>query len=104
MTTDMFQLELVGTVHDAHANFPIRFDFSENGTAFLIGAKFVAKKKVGNKEIENRIDLRAFGEEAEALAHLQDGAKVHVIAEYGMSKGKDDKWYPVATVTQVIEA
>lgn len=103
--TQHFNLDLKGTVQDTHEKFPIRFDISDKGTPFLIGAKFVAKKAIGDgKEIENRIDLRAFGEQAEALAHLQDGSPIHVTAEYGMQKGKDDKWYPIATVIEVIEA
>jgi hypothetical protein len=101
---DMFNLELKGTVHDSHEKFPIRFDFSEKNTAYLIGARFVAKKEVNGNTIENRIDIRAFGEQAEALAHIQDGSDIHVIAEYGMQKGKDDKWYAIATVIEVIEA
>jgi hypothetical protein len=103
--TDICLMELKGTVKDAHENFPIRFDVSDNGNSFLIGARMHMTKKVGNNEVEQRMDIRAFGEVAESLAHIQDGDHIHVKGDYGLQKSnKDGKWYPIVTVTEVVEA
>jgi hypothetical protein len=51
------------------------------------------------------MDIRAFGDMADQLAHVQDGDEISVEASYDMQKSnKDDKYYPVATVTEIISA
>lgn len=105
MAEQFLRMEVKGIIKDSHANFPIKFDVSDSGTSYLIGAKVHATKKInGGKEIEQRMDIRAFGEVAEALAHLQDGDSVHLSGEYGLQKGKDDKWYSILTIDTIIEA
>lgn len=101
------RMELKGVVRNTHENYPIRFDYSEkSGIAFLVGCTLVAKKKVGDeKTIERRMNFRAFGDNAEQLAHIQDGDYIHIAGEYEMQKNeKDGKWYPIVTVDKVIDA
>jgi hypothetical protein len=102
---EFINMELKGTAVDAHQNFPIKFDYSENGNAYLIGCKVEAQIETSNGgTITKRMDIRAFGEEAEALAHITNGHQIHVKASYDMQKSKNDQWFPVATVREVIEA
>jgi hypothetical protein len=104
---EFINVELKGTAKDAHQNFPIRFDYSEkNNSAFLIGCKVEAEVEIGGgKTITKRMDIRAFGEVAEALAHIADGTPIHVKGSYDMQKStKGDQWFPVVTVLEVIEA
>jgi hypothetical protein len=103
--SEFITVELKGTAKDAHANFPIRFDYAESGTAFLIGCKIEAVVDIGNnKTITKRLDIRAFGEVAEALAHIADVTPVHVKGSYDMQKSKQDQWFPVITISEVVEA
>lgn len=103
--SEFITVELKGTAKDAHANFPIRFDYGESGTAFLIGCKIEAQISTqSGSTITKRLDVRAFGEVAEALAHIADGTPVHVKGSYDMQKSKQDQWFPVVTIQEVIEA
>jgi hypothetical protein len=100
---EFITMELKGIAKDANEKFPIRFEYSATGTAFFIGCRVVAKKELNNgNTIEKKYDIRAFGEIAEELASVCDGTEIHVKADYDMNKGKDDKWYPIATVTEII--
>jgi hypothetical protein len=104
--SEFFNVHLKGKVVDAHEKFPIRFDYSENGKAFLIGARFVAEIPTNNNStIRKEINLRAFEEVAEQLAHVTSGAELEVMGSYDMQKSeKDGKWYPIVTVREVIKA
>jgi hypothetical protein len=49
------------------------------------------------------MDIRAFNEHAEALAHVSDGTEITVVGEYGLQKSeKDGRYYPIVTVDEVI--
>lgn len=105
MTTQFVNAEVKGIAKDAHEKFPIRFDYSEAGNAFFNGCRVEATIDISNgRTITKRMDIRAFGEIAEALAHVQDGTPVHVKGSLDQNKGKDDKYYPVLTVTEIVEA
>ncbi len=104
MSQNLF-MEIIGTAKDAHERYPIRFDYSEGGKAFFNGCRVEATVKLSNgQEIIKRMDVRAFGEIAESLAHIQDGADIHVKGEFGQQKGNDGKYYPIVTITEVISA
>lgn len=101
----IFRVELKGTIRDCHEKFPIKFAYSEKGTAYLIGCRVHVLVSLGNgKDIERRIEVRAFGEVAEELAHVADGSEVHVFGTYEEKQGKDEKWYPVVTIDEIVEA
>ena len=104
--SQFFRLEVKGIAKDAHEKFPIKFDYGQSGGAYLVGCRLTANEDIGNgKTVEKRIDMRAFGEVAESLAHLQDGMEIHVKGSYGLQQSqKDQKWYPILTVDEVIEA
>lgn len=104
--TQFIEMHIKGTAKDAHEKFPIRYDVSENGNSYFVGCRMEADVAVGNnKTVTKRMDIRAFGEYADALAHVQDGDEIEVKCTYDMQKStKDDKYYPVATVIEVISA
>lgn len=87
-------IELKGLAEDAHERFPIKFDYSESGTAYFTGCKVNAKFR--------RYDLIAFGEIAEQLAGVAAGSTLHIKAEFKARKGKDEKWYDGWNVVEVI--
>ena|SRR5437764_11694373 len=95
-----------GIAKDTHTNFPIRYDVSENGNSFFIGCTVEAEIQTGSgNTITKRMNIRAFGEKADALAHIQDGDAISIEASYDMQKSqKDGKYYPIATVIEVINA
>jgi hypothetical protein len=95
-----------GIAKDTHANFPIRYDVSENGNSFFIGCTVEADIATGSgNTITKRMNIRAFGEQADALAHIQDGDPISIEATYDMQKSqKDGKYYPIATVINVVNA
>lgn len=97
-------MEAKGVAKDCHENFPIRFDYSEtNGTAFFIGCRVHAEVELNNGQvIDKRMDIRAFGDVAEELASVTEGTEIHVKGDYGQTKGKDGKYYPILTVTEVL--
>lgn len=103
---EFIKVILKGTARNANERFPIRFDYSEkSGEAFFIGCRVEAQGQGSNGgTFTNRMDVRAFGEVAEQLAHVIDGMSVHLEGTYGMNKGKDEKYYPIVTITEVIEA
>jgi hypothetical protein len=100
------QMVIKGIAQDAHPNFPIKFDYGQSGTAFLVGCRVVANVPTsGGKTIEKRMDIRAFGDVAEQLAHLSDGMEIEIKGTYDMQQNKkDNKWYPIVTVDEVISA
>jgi hypothetical protein len=104
--TQFMDLHIKGTAKDAHEKFPIRYDISEKGSSFFIGCRVEAEVTLDNgTTITKRMDIRAFAEVADQLAHIQDGDQIEVKASYDMQKSqKDGKYYPVATVTEVISA
>lgn len=106
MSDDIFQLELKGIVRDANEKFQIRYDISDGGTPFLIGARLWATKELENgKEIDRNIDLKAFGDVANELAHIQDGDYIHVKGELGLQKSKNsDRYFNVCFIDEVIDA
>jgi hypothetical protein len=97
---------ITGVAKNAHENFPIRYDVSDSGGSFFIGCRVEVSVKLTNgSEITKRMDIRAFGDQADQLAHIQDGDEISVKASYDMQKSqKDSKYYPVATVTEIISA
>lgn len=98
-------MEIIGTAKDAHERYPIRFDYSESGSAYFNGCRVEANVKLSNGQtITKRMDVRAFGEIAEQLAHVSDGTEIHVKGEYGQQKGNDGVYRPIVTITEVISA
>lgn len=106
MSQQNFWMDIIGTATDCHERFPITFAYSANGTAYFNGCRVEAKVDLSNgQSITKRMDVRAFGEVAEALAHVQAGIEIHVRGEFGQQKNeKDGKYYPVVTITEVISA
>jgi hypothetical protein len=99
-----FRMIIKGTARDAHEKFPIRFDYSEKGNAFFIGCRVEAEVTLSNgNTITKKMDIRAFNEHAEALAHVSDGTEITVVGEYGLQKSeKDGRYYPIVTVDEVL--
>ena len=95
-----------GIAKDSHEKFPIRYDVAESGDSFFIGCTVEAEIETsGGKTITKRMNIRAFGEQADALAHIEDGYPIEVECTYDMQKSqKDGKYYPIATVINVINA
>lgn len=95
-----------GIAKDTHEKFPIRYDVSENGNSFLIGCTVEAEivTTTGNT-ITKRINIRAFGDQADSLAHIQSGDEISIKGSYDMQKSqRDNKYYPILTVTEVVSA
>lgn len=99
-------MNIKGIAKDAHEKFPIRYDVSENGQSFFIGCRVEAEIALDNgKTITKRMDVRGFGDVADELAHVQDGDEVELVCSYDMQKSqKDGKYYPIATVLEVVNA
>jgi len=102
------RMELKGVARDAHESFPIRFDYSDKNTAFFIGCKVESNIEYPNGDTFPRdMEIRAFGETAESLAHVQAGDEITVAGRYEMKKVEKDgktRYYPIVTVDTVIEA
>lgn len=99
-------LTISGVARDTHEKFPIRYDVAESGNSFFIGCTIESKVKGNNgNEITKRMDIRAFGDVADSLAHIQGGEHVVLKGTYDLQKSKkDEKYYPICTVTEVVEA
>jgi hypothetical protein len=98
-------MTIKGIAKDAHEKFPIRYDVSESGSSFFVGCRVEAEVEINGNMITKRMDIRAFKEQADELAHIQDGDEVELLCSYDMQKSqKDGKYYPVATVLEVIKA
>lgn len=95
-----------GIAKDSHANFPIRYDVSESGNSFFIGCTIEVEVPLnGGNNITKRMNIRAFGEVADSLAHIQDGDAIEIVGSYDMQKSqRDGKYYPIVTVTEVVSA
>lgn len=102
MSDQFIKMELKGIAKNISDKFGIKFAYSPSGTAYFNGCRLVANVAVGSKTVEQRFDIRAFGDAAETLAAVTEGDEIHVYADYGMQKGRDEKWYPIATITEVI--
>lgn len=99
------EMIITGIAKDAHEKFPIKYDVSESGTSFFIGCRVEATVEINGNQITKRMDIRAFGQEADELAHVQDGDLISVKATYDMQKSqKDGKYYPIATVKEILSA
>jgi hypothetical protein len=106
LSDQFMRLEVKGIAKDAHERYPIKFDYSENGNAYFQGCRVHATEDIGNgKTIPKRIDVKAFGEIAEQLAHLADGMEVHLKGSFQKQKSdRDGVWYDLLVVEEVIEA
>lgn len=106
MSEFFIDMNIKGIAKDAHEKFPIRYDVAETGNSFFVGCRVEAEAKLDSGAvITRRMDIRAFGEQADALAHIQDGDVIEVKCTYDMQKSnKDGKYYPIATVKEVISA
>ncbi len=102
MSEQFIRMEIKGVAKNIHERFPITFDYGQSGTAYFNGCNVEATETRGTTEITNRMNIQAFGSVAEELASVVEGAEIHVKGAYGQRKGKDEKWYPVLTVDEVI--
>jgi hypothetical protein len=95
-----------GIAKDTHEKFPIRYDVSENGNPFFIGCTMeVPVEKDGKLLFTKRMNIRAFGEQADELAHVSDGMEITIKGSFDQQKSdKDGKYYPIVTVAEVISA
>lgn len=106
-----FQREhLRGVVADAHENFKLRFDYSQNGVAFLIGVKIVSTIELPNGKTTTReADIRAFGDMAEQLAHIQVGDEIEIKGAKDFrvvedKNGGKNRYFPIVTVDEIVFA
>jgi hypothetical protein len=98
-------MTISGIAKDTHEKFPIRYDVSEKGNSFFIGCTMEVPIETNGGGFTKRMNIRAFGEEADALAHIQEGDEITIKGSYDQQKSdKDGKWYPIVTVTEVISA
>lgn len=95
-------MKATGIARNAHERFPITFNVSDSGTSYFNGCKIEAEIENNGNKFTKRIDVRAFRELADELAVVQDGDLISIRGNYDMQKGKDDKYYPVLTVTEVL--
>ncbi|MNS55765.1 hypothetical protein D3C72_886070 [compost metagenome] len=104
MSDHFYNVDIKGTAKDVHERFPITFDYSPNGLAYFNGCKLHVSRDVQGNTIIDKVDIRAFGEVAEALAGVTDGAEIHIRGEHGKQKGRgeDKNYYDIITVTEVI--
>lgn len=101
--SQFLKMEIKGIAKDAHEKFPIKFDYSAGGVAYFNGCRVEATEKLPNgQEITKRMDIQAFRDVAEELASVSDGSEIHVKGSFGQRKGKDDKYYDVVTVDEII--
>lgn len=100
------EMKIKGIAKDAHEKFPIRYDISDSGNSFFVGCRVEAEDTLDNgTKITRRMDIRAFGEQADSLAHIQSGDEIEIVCSYDMQKSnKDNKYYPIATVKEVVSA
>lgn len=99
---NFYNVEIKGTARDAHERYPITFNVSGNGTPFFNGCDIHVVRKVGTTEITDRVSIRAFGEVAEELAGVSDGAVIHIKGEFGRQK-RGEKYYDIITVREVVD-
>jgi hypothetical protein len=99
--SQFMRMEIKGVAKDAHERYPITFAYGQSGTAYFNGCRVESSFKSGDKTVTNRMDIQAFGDVAEELAAVSDGAEIHVKGNYGKRKS-GDKWYDVVTVDEVI--
>lgn len=97
------RMEVKGVAKNIHEKFPITFNYGEaSGIAYFNGCRVEALEARGDKTFTNRMDVQAFGEVAEALVGVSEGSVIHAFGSYGQRKGKDDKYYPIVTLDEII--
>lgn len=99
-------MTISGIAKDTHEKFPIRYDVSNSGISFFIGCTVeVPVEKDGKTLFTKRMNIRAFGDQADELAHVADSMEITVKGDYDTQKSdKDGKYYPILTVREVISA
>jgi hypothetical protein len=97
---------IAGIAKDTHEKFPIRYDVSETGNPYFIGCTIEAKITTSKgSTFTKRMNIRAFGDQADELAHITEGSELEVLCSYDMQKSeRDGKYYPIGTVLEVISA
>lgn len=102
---DFMEMIIEGTARDAHERFPITYNVSQGGTPYFNGCRVEALIQTqSGQTITKRMDIRAFGDLADQLAHVTDGTPISVKGSYDMNKANDGKYYPVLTVSEIIFA
>jgi len=99
-------MTISGIAKDTHEKYPIRYNVSDEGVSYFVGCTMeVPVEKDGKVLFTKRMNIRAFNEQADDLAHVTDGTEITIKGIYDTVKSnKDGKYYPVVTVTEVINA